>query len=179
MSRSTSRWVAFCLPSEAANSVAACRPHRVRGEENPNAREKHKAERVLRGIKGQALNEVYYSEKNQFSGWLSPIEIDEATDPIGADPDPGDRRASCKGVLTMPATRYFELLDWCGREIRSDKRGAIAADLAPLLGRLGIDSGGLLKAVLATGSKLGPSFQAATVATNPLTRPIDTKVGVL
>ena len=38
----------------------------------------------------------------------------------------------------MPATRYLELLDWCGREICSDKRGAIAADLAPLLGRLKI-----------------------------------------
>ena len=79
----------------------------------------------------------------------------------------------------MPATRYLELLDWCGREIRSDKRGAIAADLAPLLGRLGIDGGGLLKAVLATGSKLGPSFQAATAVTNPSIRPINNKVGVL
>ena len=119
------------------------------------------------------------SATNQFSGWLSPIEIDEATDPIGADPDPGFRRASCKGVLTMPATRYLELLDWCGRQIRSDKRGEIAANLAPLLGRLGIDSGSLLKAVLATGSKLGRSFQTATAATNLPSRTIDTKVGVL
>ena len=79
----------------------------------------------------------------------------------------------------MPATRYLELLDWCGREIRSDKRGAIAADLAPLLGRLGIDSGGLLKAVLATGAKLGRSFEAATAPTNPSTRPTNNKTGVM
>ena len=31
------------------------------------------------------------------------------------------------------------LLDWTGREIRADKRGAILDHLAPLLDRLGLD----------------------------------------
>ncbi len=31
------------------------------------------------------------------------------------------------------------LLDWTGRELRRDKRGAIPDDLAPILDRLGVD----------------------------------------
>ena len=31
------------------------------------------------------------------------------------------------------------LLDWTGRELRRDKRGAIPEDLAPILDRLGVD----------------------------------------
>ena len=42
-----------------------------------------------------------------------------------------------------------------------------------------IDSGGLLKAVLATDAKLGRSFEAATAPTNPSTHPSNNKVGVM
>lgn len=35
---------------------------------------------------------------------------------------------------------YLELVDWTGRVIRDDKRGAIATDLPPILKRLEIDS---------------------------------------
>ena len=40
-------------------------------------------------------------ENNELSGWLSPIEVDEATDPIGPDSDPSDRRASRKGAVAI------------------------------------------------------------------------------
>ena len=33
---------------------------------------------------------------------------------------------------------YLQLLDWTGRQIRSDKRGAMPANLEPLFERLGI-----------------------------------------
>jgi hypothetical protein len=36
------------------------------------------------------------------------------------------------------------LLDWSGRQLRAGKRGAIPADLAPILERLGIDGDELL-----------------------------------
>jgi len=39
---------------------------------------------------------------------------------------------------------YLMLVDWCGRAIRQGKRGAIQADLPPILERLNIDAGRFL-----------------------------------
>ena len=36
----------------------------------------------------------------------------------------------------MSLDRYLQLLDWTGRELRSDKRGSIPKDLDPMLERL-------------------------------------------
>jgi hypothetical protein len=47
-------------------------------------------------------------------------------------------RASNKGCLPMSFGEYLELLDWTGRQLRADQRGAIPADLAPILERLHI-----------------------------------------
>lgn len=35
---------------------------------------------------------------------------------------------------------YLQLLDWTGRQIRSDKRGSMPANLEPLFERLGIST---------------------------------------
>jgi hypothetical protein len=43
------------------------------------------------------------------------------------------------------------LLDWTGRAIREDKRGAIPDNLAPLLDRLGLDQSNWVKTVLEFG----------------------------
>ncbi len=43
-----------------------------------------------------------------------------------------------KGILHMTFEEYLDLLDWTGREIRKDKRGAIPDNLAPILERLGL-----------------------------------------
>jgi hypothetical protein len=74
------------------------------------------------------------------SGWLSPMEIDEHHDPPGADGDGSGRRASKKGFLSISVTDYLALLDWTGRAIRDDKRGAIPEHLAAILTRLGLDA---------------------------------------
>ena len=82
------------------------------------------------------------SRRRKRSGWMSPIEISESQDPVGADADPGGRRASRKGFLPMSMTAYLEFLDWTGRQIRADKLGAIPDHLAPILDRLGLDASG-------------------------------------
>jgi hypothetical protein len=73
-----------------------------------------------------------------YSGWLVPI-------PLGGDGYPGaqqGRRASDKGLFEFGLDRYLQLLDWTGRQVRSDKRGAIPQDLAPILTRLNIPNEG-------------------------------------
>ena len=80
------------------------------------------------------------------SGWLSPIEIAEANDPIGADMSQFSghdaRRASSKGFLNLTLEFYLELLDWTGRNLASGKRGAIPDHLEPILKRVGLVSSG-------------------------------------
>jgi len=44
-----------------------------------------------------------------------------------------------KGLLSMTLEEYLRLLDWSGRQLRANKRGAIPANLAPILQRLGIE----------------------------------------
>ena len=91
------------------------------------------------------------------SGWLSPIEIDEQSDPVGVHASGCGRRASLKGFLSISLARYLELLDWTGRQLRHDKRGAIPDELAPILKRLGIDSSGWCDLV----KKFGRLFKRA------------------
>ena len=52
---------------------------------------------------------------------------------------PLSARASDQGFLPIEIDKYVMLLDWTGRELRRDKRGAIPEDLAPILDRLGVD----------------------------------------
>ena len=73
----------------------------------------------------------------QRCGWMSPIEISEARDPIGSDLSSG-RRASDKGFLNVSLGQYLSLLDWTGRSLSGDKRGTIPAHLKPILERVGL-----------------------------------------
>ena len=65
-------------------------------------------------------------------GWLSPVPLKEQAK-LSIRPR---RRASHQGFLPLSETQYLELVDWTGRQVRRDKRGAIPSDLAPLLERL-------------------------------------------
>ena len=108
---------------------------------------------------------------NEYSGWLSPIEIDEMNDPLGADPEPNGRRCSRKGILAMSVLRYIDLVEWCGREIRSDKRGSIPSDLSPILGRLGLDGQTLIGTVIKSGNGLQTAEGLSSVSTSELAAP--------
>jgi hypothetical protein len=74
------------------------------------------------------------------SGWLSPVEAKESSDPVGPDVGDGGRRASHKGFLALSLGEYLELLDWTGRQLRGDKRGVIPSHLSPILQRIGLDA---------------------------------------
>ena len=91
------------------------------------------------------------------SGWMSPMEIDEANDPAGPCPCPSDQRSSDKGFLSLSLERYLELLDWTGRQLRADKVGAIPSHLAPILSRIGLDGRGWCDVV----SRFGRIFKRA------------------
>ncbi|WP_246112711.1 hypothetical protein [Allorhodopirellula solitaria] len=91
------------------------------------------------------------------SGWMSPMEIDEQRDPVGPNLDDSGRRGSLKGFLSVSLERYLELLDWTGRQIRSDKVGSIPEHLQPILTRIGLDTHGWCDIVL----KFGRVFRRA------------------
>ena len=75
--------------------------------------------------------------------WLSPFEL-SAAQGLSAAPA---ARASNKGCLAMTFAEYLQLLDWTGRQLQQEKRGAIPADLAPILERLSVTHDGWLKLV--------------------------------
>ncbi len=69
--------------------------------------------------------------------WLAPLELASTHAEEQATPVPLGR-ASNRGCLPLTLAEYLQLLDWTGRQIHRDKRGAIPADLAPIVLRLGI-----------------------------------------
>jgi hypothetical protein len=69
--------------------------------------------------------------------WLCPI------------PSGSERR----GILRMTPGEYLELVDRSGRLMRSDQRGAIDADLAPILMRIGANPGAWLDTISCFGSR--------------------------
>ena len=73
--------------------------------------------------------------------WLSPVPDADVPHALG-DPLPCSppRRASNRGFLPLTLDEYLELLDWTGRQVRTDKRGAIPAALLPILERLQINA---------------------------------------
>jgi hypothetical protein len=50
-----------------------------------------------------------------------------------------DRMRELAGLFAIEVYGYVILLDWTGRELRADKRGAIPDHLAPIMERLGLN----------------------------------------
>jgi putative transposase len=62
-----------------------------------------------------------------------------------------------RGILQMTAAEYFDLVDKSGRMTRSPKQGAIDADLAPILRRIGANADAWPETI----SRLGYKFSLA------------------
>jgi len=75
------------------------------------------------------------------AGWLCPIQSD----------------SNRRGILEITTVEYFDLVDHSGRILRSDKRGAIDANLAPILLRIGANP----KAWVDTISRFESRFRLA------------------
>jgi hypothetical protein len=60
-------------------------------------------------------------------------------------------RASDQGFLPIEVEHYVMLLDWTGRELRADKRGAIPDHLAPIVERLGLNRSNWVETVRGFG----------------------------
>ena len=70
--------------------------------------------------------------------WLGELTLDESL-PAGPHCSSSKHRCSDKGFLPLCLDDYLVLLDWTGRQERSDKAGAIDSDAIPILERLGIE----------------------------------------
>ena len=73
-------------------------------------------------------------EHGERAGWLAPIPLEAKRKKVREKET--SRRSDNKGCLPMSLDDYLQLLDWTGRQLRTDKRGAIPAACAAILGRL-------------------------------------------
>jgi REP element-mobilizing transposase RayT len=73
--------------------------------------------------------------------WLCPIQSDSGR----------------RGILPMTEAEYLDLVDRSGRSVRSDKRGVIDSDLAPILLRIGARPDAWIETI----SCFGSSFRLA------------------
>jgi len=74
----------------------------------------------------------------------------------GTDPHIGQDYSHRKewileGFLPIEAEHYIMVLDWTGRELRAEERGAIPDHLAPILDRLGLNRSNWVETVRGFG----------------------------
>jgi hypothetical protein len=122
--------------------------------------------RGLRFRRGRSRESAPPADDDQCpDGWLAELTLREAGHACGhgdpaatacarEQPQPR-RRASDDGLLPMSLENYLKLLDWTGRQLRVDKRGAIPGHLAPILTRLRIERSNWLEAVRDFSDKFG------------------------
>jgi hypothetical protein len=89
---------------------------------------------------GSCQKEPDDSNRSRSVAMLSPLPIDERLDRIGPCASESSHRCSDKGYLPMSVLDYIELLDWTARQSRSDKRWRTAADVPPVVMRLGLSA---------------------------------------
>jgi REP element-mobilizing transposase RayT len=87
----------------------------------------------------------------QEQGLQSAPDVEAASLPVCGSRAEHPARASDQGFLPIELHAYLSLLDWTGRQIRAESRGAIPAEFAPILERLGLKSDGWLDTVLRFG----------------------------
>ena len=80
----------------------------------------------------------HWQEQQDEQSWLKPMRTE---------------KQSNHENIPFALADYFEFVDWTGRAIRNDKRGAIAAQLPPAMQRLGIDPDEWLRSMRPDGNR--------------------------
>jgi hypothetical protein len=102
----------------------------------------HSAEEIELNDSGRPGSEIPANHPNTLptnsrTNWLCPIASDSQR----------------RGTLDITEAEYIDLVDRSGRLVRQDKRGAIDADLAPILERIGAKPDAWCDTVSRFGSK--------------------------
>lgn len=63
----------------------------------------------------------------------------KSANPLWLKPLSKENKSPAIDSLPIEAKSYFELVDWAGRAVREDKRGAIPSHIQPVLQRLGVN----------------------------------------
>ncbi len=95
------------------------------------------------------------------SGSLKPVAVNGFTSGSSLDADASSADWLCpissdsgrRGILPITPAEYFDLVDQSGRLMRSGKRGAIDADLMPILLRIGVNPNAWLETISRFGSR--------------------------
>ena len=83
-------------------------------------------------------------------GWLAPIRLDERV-PERVCKSNG-RRPSSRGFLSISLLKYLEVVEWSGRQIRHDKKGAIPPGVPSVFSQLGIKGPEFIESIMTHAS---------------------------
>lgn len=92
----------------------------------------------------ERINAFSKKAKKPKQNWLLPLASEN-----------GNENKSEKSIVPIRQTDYFALVDWTGRAVRSDKRGAIPATVKPILQRLGVNEDNWVKNTRYFGNRFG------------------------
>jgi hypothetical protein len=125
-----------CLADTPETSEFTAAYERIAARQYMGTRGTNESNPVMEGVAADQMTATATRD-----AWLSPVP--DADVPATSDERPtahSTRRASDRGFLPMTLDEYLELLDWTGRMVRTDKRGAIPSTLMPILQRLQVDA---------------------------------------
>ena len=95
----------------------------------------------------QARLHAYAGRSQQETPYAEDARSGEAETEVALLPFGGNERRDGPDHLPFGLTDYLELVDWSGRAVREDKRGAIPGNLPPILQRLGVDPAAYLQSL--------------------------------
>ena len=113
--------IAACMSYVDLNPIRAGVAETPEGSDFTSIQERIRCWQKENMADGCSLDEEVMKPEDGADSWLCPIQSD------------GHRR----GILSMSATEYFDLVDQSGRIIRTNKRGSIDTHLNPILVRIG------------------------------------------